>query len=60
MNVATRAISPTPLALLIELAGVHRFTYKKVTQDTGEIVWRWPTEPSLFDKIQGQLLDIRV
>lgn len=62
MNVALQATRPSPLALLIELAGVHRFTYKKVTPDTGEVVWRWPYEPSLSEKVepQGNLLDVRV
>ena len=34
------------LSLVIQTAGAHRFAYTKVSEATGEAVWRWPAEPA--------------
>jgi hypothetical protein len=59
MNAAALALNQA-FALYIEPVGEHRFAYTKVSEETGEAVWRWPREaPSrpLVDAV-GQLLNV--
>lgn len=60
-SVAATAGGYQHTAFIVEPTGVHKFTYKKVTPETGEAVWRWPNEPSLAQTVEpkGQLLDVR-
>lgn len=49
------------LALIIQAAGAHRFAYTKVSQETGEAVWRWPNEPTPSRQLVealGQVVDV--
>jgi hypothetical protein len=60
MNAAALALNQA-FALYIEPAGEHRFAYIKVSEETGEAVWRWPREAPTSPLVEamGQLLDVR-
>jgi hypothetical protein len=59
MNAAALALNQA-FALIIKPAGEHRFAYAKVSEETGETVWRWPHEKpsSPLVEARGQLLDV--
>jgi hypothetical protein len=48
-------------ALIIQPVGGFRFAYTKVSDETGEAVWRWPREAPAQPLVEarGQLLDVR-
>jgi hypothetical protein len=58
MTPITRLLEP--MSMVIAPAGACKFTYTKVEDATGEIVWRWPHEPGLAKRVEakGQLLDL--
>ena len=60
INVAALALNQA-IALIIQPAEGHRFAYTKVSQETGEAVWRWPREMTTRPLVEarGQLLDVR-
>jgi hypothetical protein len=55
LDAASRAVTKPPVALEIERAAPFAFAYTKVRLDTGEEIWRWPTEAP---RVAGATVDV--